>query len=163
MGSTNKQIEDYIKHHYKGRFLGCFYADCLPRLLPPNASLIANYSNQGEEGTHWVALGNLNQDNGKPSFFFDSFGRKPDGADAILNKNTYFLDYIKKNSKNRFSSNKANLQAPSADTCGEYATYAIVKQCVPYMELPDPWKPFLEYHASPEANDILIRKLINFS
>lgn len=163
MGSTNVQIENYIKDHYKGRFLGCFYADCLPKKLPPNASLIANYSDQGQEGTHWVALGNLNQDNGKPSFYFDSFGKRPDGADGILNKKTYFLDYIKKNSRNRFSNNKENLQAPTSDTCGEYATYAIVKQCVPYMNHPDPWLPFLQYHSTPEANDILIRKLIQFS
>jgi hypothetical protein len=163
MGSTNTQIENYIKKHYKGRFLGCFYADCLPKLLPPNASLIANYSNMGQEGTHWVALGNLNQDNGKPSFYFDSFGRAPDGADNILNKKTFFLDYIKKNSRNRFTNNKANLQAPTADTCGEYATFAICQQCVPHMEHPDPWKSFLQYHSTPESNDILIRKLINFS
>jgi len=163
MGSTNHQIENYIKKHYKGRFMGCFYADCLPRLLPPNASLIANYSNQGEEGTHWVAIGNLNQDNGKPSFYMDSFGKKPDGADSILNKKTDFLEYIKRNSRNRFSNNKENLQAPTSDTCGEYATYAIVNQCVPYMNQPDPWKPFLNEFTTPEKNDVLIRQLIQFN
>jgi hypothetical protein len=163
MGSTNIEIENYIKNHYNGNFLGCFYANELPTSnLPFNCSLIANYSNRGEDGTHWVAMGNLNSNNGSESWYFDSFGKKPDSLDNVLDRKTYFLDYLKNHTNtNRFSNyNKENLQGQTADTCGHYATYAIIKNCCPYMKNPDPWAVFLNPLNTKQYNDNLIRKII---
>lgn len=163
MGSTNIQIEDYIKRHYKGNFLGCFYADELPRNPPLNSSLISNYSNRGEEGTHWIAMGNLNDNRGCQAWYFDSYGHMPDKLDNILNRKTYFLDYIKRHSNNnRFRNNKENLQSDNSDVCGQYATYAIINNCCPYMKNPDPWEIFLNPYNTKQYNDNLIRQIIKF-
>ena len=79
MSSSNHQINDYMKKHFDGTWLGCFSADNLPTSPPPSSNLIVNYSNKDDtdNGTHWCAMINLNADNGQPTLFFDSFGGLP--------------------------------------------------------------------------------------
>ena len=69
-------------------FLGCYCADNLPHKPPPNSNLIANYSDSDDAdgGSHWVAMINLNSDNGEPTLFFDSYGGDPDFQDIVLEK-----------------------------------------------------------------------------
>lgn len=161
-GSTNTQIENWMRNNFKGNFLGCFWADTLPELIPSNSNLIVNYSDRGEDGgTHWVGMGNLNSTSGQ-SFYFDSFGHKPDKMDGILNKKTKFLEYIRRHSPNgRFRWNGENIQSKNADTCGHYACYAIKQQCVPHQkQYNDPWEPFYSPFTTQAENDIRIRNLV---
>ena len=90
--SSNFQIEKYMEKNFKGEFLGCFTADNLPHNPSPSSNLIANYSDgdDSDGGTHWVAMINLNSDNGEPSLFFDSYGGDPDFEDIVLDKKTNF-------------------------------------------------------------------------
>ena len=101
MGSTNTQIDNYMTKHFKGDFLGCFSADELPHNPSPSSNLIANYSDRDDDdgGSHWVAMINLNPDNGQPTLFFDSFGGSPDFEDAVLDKQTNFKRCQSKNSR----------------------------------------------------------------
>lgn len=167
MGSTsNTQINNYMDKHFKGTFLGCFNADDLPHNPPPSSNLIANYSdtNDSDQGSHWVAMINLNSDNGQNSYYFDSFGGAPGFEDAVLDKQTHFKSYMDRHGGNWARSN-LNLQDAKGTTCGHYAVYAIMNQSIPVVGSRGTsanacWKKFLSPFSDPRSNDKLIRSLV---
>ena len=165
--SSNFQIENYLKKNFKGTFLGCFNADDLPNNPPPNSNLIANYSDSddADSGTHWVAMINLNADNGEPSLFFDSYGGDPDFQDIVLQKQTNFRRYMERHSGGSYAHNNINIQSRDGDACGHYAVHAIMSQSIPSLtgqkrSHNSAWKNFTSAFNSPEDNDALIKKMI---
>jgi len=165
--SSNIQIENYMKKHFKGTFLGCFCADDLPHDPPPNSNLIANYSDSDDSdgGTHWVAMINLNSDNGDPSLFFDSYGGDCDFEDIVLQKRTEFKNYMKRHSGGRYAHNNINIQSRDGDACGHYAVHAIMSQSIPSLtgqkrSYNTAWKDYTSAFNTPEENDKLIKQKI---
>ena len=165
--SSNTQLENYLKKNFNGVFLGCFCADKLPNILPPNANLIVNYSNSddNDNGTHWVSMINLNSDNGQPSLFFDSYGGEPDFEDVVLEKRTNFRRYMERHSRGNYAHNNINIQSRDGTSCGHYCVYAIMKQSIPSLtgqkrSANTAWKDFTSPFNSPEDNDKLIRQKI---
>eukprot|EP00052_Salpingoeca_macrocollata_P030177 m.314591 g.314591 ORF g.314591 m.314591 type:complete len:216 (+) comp23063_c0_seq12:3032-3679(+) len=121
-------------------FLGVFSADEVLRLAvpPPRPggwSLIANYSPLSDErgGTHWIAMSRLNDSNGRPPFFFDSYGTAPDNDDSILHLGTDFRPFLRAHNRSRkklpgWEHNPYDLQAysgPNNNTCGEWSVFFI--------------------------------------
>jgi len=165
--SSNIQIENYLKKNFDGCFLGCFCSDDLPHHLPPNANLIANYSEKddADNGTHWVAMINLNSDNGKPSLYFDSYGGEADFEDIVLNKKTFFRDYMAKHSRGNYAHNNINIQSRDGNACGHYAVHSIMTQSIPALtgqkrSANVNWKDYTSPYNSPEDNDKLIKQKI---
>tara|TARA_R110000868_G_scaffold60915_3_gene185498 strand:+ start:4721 stop:5227 length:507 start_codon:yes stop_codon:yes gene_type:complete len=165
--SSNFAIEKYMKEHFDGVFLGCFCADDLPDYVPPNSNLIANYSDSddGDGGTHWVAMINLNADNGQPTLFFDSYGGDTGFEDIVLNKNTNFKNYMKRHSGGSYAHNNINIQSRDGDACGHYAVYSILTQSIPSLtgqkrSANVAWKDFTSPYNTPEDNDKLIKQKI---
>jgi hypothetical protein len=164
--SSNTQINNYMEKHFKGDFLGCFNADNLPSSPPPSSNLIANYSNtnDSDNGTHWIAMINLNSDNGQPSYYFDSFGGNPGFEDGILNKDTHFGRYMDRHGGN-WARNNVNIQDADGTACGHYAVYAIMNQSIPLAGSRGTgasacWKSFLSPYTNPKQNDARIRSLV---
>lgn len=168
MGSSNRQIDDYMTKNFKGDFLGCFNADKLPHSPPPSSNLIANYSNSDDEdgGTHWIAMINLNPDNGQPTLYFDSFGGNPGFEDYVLDKHTNFKRYLDRNSNGGgWARNNINIQSADGTACGHYAVWAILHQSIPSLtgqkrSANIAWKDFTSPFNSPEENDKLIRQKV---
>jgi len=165
--SSNIQIEAYMKKHFKGEFLGCYCADNLPHNPPPNSNLIANYSDSDDAdgGTHWVAMINLNSDNGDPTLFFDSYGGDPDFQDIVLEKSTNFKNYMNRHSRSSYAHNNINIQSRDGNSCGHYCVYAIITKSIPALtgqkrSANKYWKDFTSPFNTPEDNDKLIKKLI---
>jgi hypothetical protein len=165
--SSNTEIDNYLKKHFKGNFLGCFCADELPHNPSPNSNLIANYSDRddGDSGTHWVAMINLNSDNGQPSLFFDSYGGDADFEDVVLNKKTNFKNYMNRHSRGSYAHNNINIQSRDGNACGHYCVHAIMTQSIPSLtgqkrSANIHWKDFTSAFNTPEENDALIKKLI---
>ena len=80
--SYDYQLEDYLRKRVKdGSFLGIFAHDLLPEQVPRGSSLIANYSNHDQEGTHWVGMRNLGT---KDVEYFDSCGFDYDDLRLLL-------------------------------------------------------------------------------
>jgi hypothetical protein len=165
--SSNIQIENYLKKNFKGEFLGCFNADNLPSNIPPNSNLIANYSDSddGDGGTHWVSMINLNSDNGKPTLFFDSYGGDADFEDVVLQKKTNFKNYMNRHSGGGYAHNNINIQSRDGDACGHYAVYSIMTQSIPALTGQKRshntyWKDFTSAFNTPEDNDKLIKQKI---
>tara|TARA_R110000868_G_scaffold186336_1_gene428755 strand:- start:2017 stop:2493 length:477 start_codon:yes stop_codon:yes gene_type:complete len=156
-----------MKKHFKGTFLGCFCADDLPTNPPPNSNLIANYSDSDDPdgGTHWVAMINLNSDNGDPSLFFDSYGGTPDFEDIVLQKQTNFKRYMERHSGGSYAHNNINIQSRDGDACGHYAVHAIMSQSIPALtgqkrSHNTAWKDYTSAFNSPTDNDKLIKQKI---
>lgn len=167
MGSSNIEIDNYMKKHFDGKFLGCFYADKLPHNPPPNSNLIANYSDSddNDNGTHWVAMINLNSDNGNPTLYFDSFGGDCGFEDIVLEKDTNFKRYMERHSRGNYARNNVNIQSRDGTTCGHYCVYAILKQSIPLLtgqkrSANPAWKDFTSPFNEPEDNDRRIRQLV---
>lgn len=165
--SSNTEIENYMTKNFKGDFLGCFNADDLPTSPPSSSNLIANYSDRDDSdgGTHWVAMINLNADNGEPSLFFDSYGGDTDFEDVVLNKKTNFKNYMNRHSGGSYGHNNINIQSRDGDACGHYAVHAIMTQSIPSLtgqkrSANRAWKDFTSAFASPEDNDKLIKQMI---
>jgi len=165
--SSNIQIEDYMRKNFKGDFLGCFCADELPHSPPPNSNLIANYSDRDDDdgGTHWVAMINLNSDNGTPSMFFDSYGGDADFEDVVLQKRTNFKNYMNRHSRGSYAHNNINIQSRDGNGCGHYAVHAILTQSIPALtgqkrSANIHWKDFTSPFNTPEDNDRLIKQKI---
>lgn len=163
--SSNTQIENYLKKHFKGNFLGCFTADNLPSNPPTCSNLIANYSDgdDADNGTHWVAMINLNADNGLPTMFFDSYGGTPDFEDIVLDKKTQFKNYMNRHSGGgNYAHNNINIQSRDGNACGHYAVYSILTQSIPSLtgqkrSANTYWKDFISPFNSTEDNDKLIK------
>jgi len=165
--SSNTQINNYMDKNFKGDFLGCFTADNLPHNPSPNSNLIANYSNSddGDGGTHWVAMINLNSDNGQPTLFFDSYGGDADFEDIVLEKKTNFKNYMNRHSGGSYAHNNINIQSRDGTACGHYCVYAIMNQSIPSLtgqkrSANTAWKDFTSPFNTPEDNDKLIRQKI---
>jgi len=165
--SSNIEIENYMKKHFNGTFLGCFNANDLPNNPPPSSNLIANYSDSddADSGTHWVAMINLNADNGEPSLFFDSYGGDADFEDVVLQKQTNFKRYMDRHSGGSYARNNINIQSRDGDACGHYAVHAIISQSIPSLtgqkrSANSDWKKFTSAWNSPEDNDKLIKQMI---
>lgn len=165
--SSNIQIDNYMKKNFKGVFLGCFNADDLPHNPPPNSNLIANYSDKddADNGTHWVAMINLNPDNGQPTLFFDSYGGDADFQDVVLNKQTNFKNYINRNSGGSYARNNINIQSRDGNACGHYAVHSIMTQSIPSLNGQKRsaninWKDYTSPFNTPEDNDKLIKQKI---
>ena len=168
--SSNIQIENYMKNHFKGDFLGCFNADDLPSNPPPSSNLIANYSDRDDSdgGTHWVAMINLNPDNGQPALFFDSYGGDADFEDVVLRKKTNFKNYMNRHSGGSYGHNNINIQSRDGDACGHYAVHAIMTQSIPSLtgqkrSANTAWKDFTSAFNTPEENDKLIKEKIKLT
>ena len=164
MGSTNKEIENYIKDNAPHiHFLGCFWNNNLPHVIPCGSSLIANYSSSDDMtgGTHWIAMINLKAENGSPSLFFDSFGEKPDMENNILDTNAHFRQYMKTHC-NSYLSNPEEIQGEKATTCGHYCTLAVISQSIPISgrNHGTTWRDFCSKYTTPAENDKLIREII---
>jgi hypothetical protein len=165
--SSNTQIEKYMDKNFDGDFLGCFTADNLPHTPSPNSNLIANYSDSddGDGGTHWVAMINLNPDNGQPTLFFDSYGGDADFEDVVLEKKTNFKNYMNRHSGGSYAHNNINIQSRDGTACGHYCVYSIMKQSIPSLtgqkrSANTAWKDFTSPFNTPEDNDKLIRQKI---
>ena len=168
--SSNIQIENYMRKNFKGDFLGCFNADDLPNNPPPSSNLIANYSDSddGDGGTHWVSMINLNPDNGEPALFFDSYGGDADFEDVVLRKKTNFKNYMNRHSGGSYGHNNINIQSRDGDACGHYAVHAIMTQSIPSLtgqkrSANVAWKDYTSSFNTPEENDKLIKERIKLT
>jgi hypothetical protein len=165
--SSNVEIEKYMDKNFDGTFLGCFSADNLPHSPPSSSNLIANYSDKGDGdgGTHWVAMINLNPDNGQPTLFFDSYGGDADFEDVVLEKKTNFKNYMNRHSGGSYAHNNINIQSRDGTACGHYCVYAIMNQSIPSLtgqkrSANTAWKDLTSPFNTPEDNDKLIRQKI---
>ena len=159
--SYDYQLIEYLKPKKKG-FLGIFAADTLPVNPPSGSSLIVNYSKQHQEGSHWVAMDNLNTNN---VLFFDSFGYDADEDDLILSVHTNFKKYLLKNSLNKnYTHNEYNLQHIESDVCGQWCCKFILDGLPANRQgtINPKWKKYVQVN-SPEEADKLIRKEIKLS
>jgi len=159
--SFDFQLSTYVrKHATKGlNFLGCFAHDLLPTHPPVGSCLIANYSNSNQEGTHWVALMDLNTKSPK---YFDSYGFDPDDLRLLLSRQSTFINYLKRNTAKggKVHYNEFEFQALESDTCGEYAVKAILDgQPMVNGVVNHKWKAYIASDNS-RANDKLIRREI---
>jgi hypothetical protein len=164
MGSTNTQIENYIRTHAPHiDFLKCYWANELPDIIEPGCSLIANYSSSadGNGGTHWVAMLNMKSENGSPSLFFDSFGKRPDGENNILDTDAHFKSYMNRHCGS-FLFNHEKIQGDMATTCGHYAVLAIISQSIPTQgkNHGTAWKEYCSKYTTSAENDKRIREQI---
>jgi hypothetical protein len=158
MGSTNIQIENYIRENAQNvDFIGVFNENEMPHIASPGGSIIANYGNN----SHWVALINLNAENGSPTMFFDSFGQKPDTENGILGTHARFKSYLDRNSKS-YIYNKEELQALDGVVCGHYCTLAVISQSIPQFgrNHNTVWRDYCSKYTTPEKNDEMIRRQI---
>ena len=166
--TSNIQLQNYINRHEptNTRFLGVFASDKLPRNVPRDSSLIANYSPSSQAGTHWVTLYDLNSSKNKPSYFFDSYGERPDQPTQdgqITGFQTHFYDYLKQNSSNggvkwnthRFQQWEEKGRKDD-DVCGQYSVGVIIHG-PPDIQSPF-WGPF--YSLSRADCDRRIKRLI---
>jgi hypothetical protein len=102
-------------------FLGVFPADMMPTvdgnhaLIQP-VSFIVNYDDHDMPGTHWCAV----HINGHNSYWFDSFGKKPDEDDRILHRKTSFGAYLK-NIGLPVLHNPYDFQSYGDDVCGQWS------------------------------------------
>jgi hypothetical protein len=108
-------------------YQGVFAADELPSIIKSGDSLIVNYDNADEPGSHWCAM-RFPFD--RPAEWFDSFGKRPDGDDRVLHRSTKFLEYLEKhsqsNSGNKVWWNRTDYQSKKEDTCGIWAGLFII-------------------------------------
>ena len=66
----SKIISQIGQLNYK--FLGCFPADMVPKIIPRNKFCIVNSDKSTSSGTHWLMLANLNDN----LYFGDSLGNR---------------------------------------------------------------------------------------
>ena len=165
--SSNTSIENYIKTHAPHiNFLGCYYADKLPTIPGKNSNIIANYCNSyndNNEVAHWVALINLNSENGCPTMYFDSFGNRPDGDDAILGVKTNFKDYMRRNSNGgSYTSNNVDVQCDRGVSCGHFCVLAVISQSIPTQgkHHGTVWREYVSKYTTKEANENKIKQQI---
>lgn len=161
MGTYDFQLDRYIKEHAKPdtHFLGVFPHDHLPTHPPPGSSLIANYSNSNQQGTHWVALMDLNTKNVK---YFDSYGFDADDLRLLLSRQSQFINYLRQHvvRGGRVHYNEMELQALEADTCGEYSVKAVLDGLPMLNGVANPkWARYLASDNS-KTNDKMILKEI---
>lgn len=148
-------------------FLGVYAADQLPAFAHDNPrsghdgewrkapALIANYDDAAEPGSHWVAM---RFPHGEAAEYFDSFGLQPDAEDALLQRQTHFLQYAKKHSGNgHVRSNDRDLQRLDANACGEWAALFVIIGALPQdASKRAVWRPFLESRTP----DALVQRVI---
>lgn len=122
-------------------FLGVFAADRLPEKIGRlhKESLIVNYDDAGEPGSHWCAIIFTR---GGAARWFDSFGAPPDGEDTILNRKTTFRDYLARHARG-WTYNTLDLQCLAENTCGEWSATAVRIGALP-QEDPRAWRRLLD-------------------
>jgi hypothetical protein len=160
--SYDFQLNSYVKSHAKAglNFLGVFAHDQLPTHPPVGSSLIVNYSNSNQEGTHWVALMDLGTNNTK---YFDSYGFDPDDLRLLLSRQSTFIRYLKRHTARggKVHYNEFEFQALESDTCGEYAVKAVLDGQPMLNGIANPkWQKYIASDNS-QMNDKMIRKEIN--
>lgn len=96
----------------KTKFLGCFPSDRLPSNVPASKCFIANFDFLNSEGTHWVALIAVSENNFE---YFDSFGRKPPDAFYAAYENITY--------------NKSIVQSLISDNCGYFCIFYLLYRC----------------------------------
>ena len=142
--TSNVQIDQYLSGHPGYR--GAFPADSLPPNISPGDSLVVNYDNHNDGGSHWVAM-RFPPD--APAEYFDSFGFAPDADDKILKRKTRFAEYLAEHSfatsavgtdsdevkdadatdphlHGVFVYNKTDFQSAESDTCGIWAAWFVL-------------------------------------
>jgi hypothetical protein len=157
--SYDYQLEDYLRKRVKdGSFLGVFAHDLLPEQVPRGSSLIANYSNHDQEGTHWVGMRNLGT---KDVEYFDSYGFDYDDLRLLLSRQTNFTGYLKRHTEKggRIYVNEIELQCLEGDQCGEYAVKFILDG-LPMKRgvVNKKWREYFVEDASCGENDRRIRR-----
>lgn len=156
--SYDYQIEDYLKPKNKN-FLGCFASDELPKNPPVNSCLIVNYSKHSQDGTHWVAMMNLNTNN---VMFGDSYGFEPDGEDLLLSRQTNFHNYlIRHSNNNRYTHNEYNLQDVNSDCCGEYCCKFIIDGLPADRtgKVNAKWRKYIEVNDPQKADKMILQEI----
>jgi hypothetical protein len=125
--SYDFQLEKYIAQNAPSglNFIGVFPHNLLPKNPPMGSCLIANYSNSNQNGTHWVALMDLNTSHPK---YFDSYGFDSDDLRLLLSRQSSFTRYLRDHTTpgGRVHFNEFEFQALESNTCGEYAVKAIL-------------------------------------
>jgi hypothetical protein len=164
--TDNVQLQRFINKNIKllqqaGKsFLGVHASNDLPNVgNHTNACLIVNYSpmNKNSEG-HWCTISDLNSTKNKNAYWFDSYGKKPDADDQVLDDSTNFTDYLVKNSKfGNYDYNHIDFQGYNDDVCGEYALISILYG--PPEEGHYIWKK-LKSITDPKERDQFVRKFI---
>ncbi len=157
-GLSNFDIIKYMKKFKIPNFLGVFAADELPQKIPQNSSLIINYSNSNQDGTHWVAMMRLNNPKLPPAYF-DSYGYEPDVRARNYQNKTNFRKYLKDHSPTGdYIYNKVNYQSVYSDVCGYYAMLSIIST---YFHKYEIWKYLEKSNILPEQGDIVMKKMMN--
>jgi len=139
----NIAIEDKLKNI--PNFLGVFSRDTLPKIEFYPCSLIANFDQYNERGTHWIAI-YINKD-GLGEYF------DPYGLPVLYNEFNQFLH----DNTSKFETNKIALQCDECVTCGEYCSaYIILRSCC--FSLSEFHKLFKDNRYS---NDYIIKTLFS--
>lgn len=166
--TTNIQIDKHLKGtpHWQG----VFSADNLPdpKSLPYDSSLIANYSDTHEEGTHWIAMIHLASRTQRPQYM-DSFGFPPGGDNPILKTDAPFETYMQRASKDfghggKYDYNHNNFQCSNADVCGEYAVNTVKLQALPVDPATDKmrpqWRKIGNLQSTCDKTDAAVKKVV---
>lgn len=151
-------------------FLGVFPANKLPnpKDVPKGSALIANYSNAGTSGTHWIAILHMNDPDDAP-MYFDSYGFSPGDLNAILKEHATFEKYMERLSEHagygakNYHTSRVELQCSDSDYCGQYCVLAVKFNALPTDPTgkPNPkWKPFIHWASSCEASDKAVREAV---
>jgi len=139
----NIAIEDKLK--YIPNFLGVFSRDTLPVIKNYPCSLIANFDEHDDPGTHWIAI--YIDVNGYGEYF------DPYGLEVIHNE---FKRYLHQNTV-QYERNKIPLQCDECVTCGEYCSaYIILRSCC--FSLSEFHKLF---RSNRYTNDFIIKSIFN--
>ena len=108
----------------RGNFLGTFPCDQLPTRLPRTFSLVVNTDKSTQNGLHWQSI----YRSGDSLFFFDSYGRRPEGDILAFCRQFRHIYY-----------NAVSHQLPTTSTCGGFAIYHVHMQSrgVPFRDIVD--------------------------
>ncbi len=97
-------------------FMGVFSCDKIPKTVQKPACFVANTSQAGESGMHWVAFFVTKT----LAEFFDSYGQKPQKQE--------FLEFLQTNAQTWFYNGK-KLQGAISTTCGQYCVLYLMHRC----------------------------------
>ena len=154
-GTSNQDLEDFMKQHPSIPFNGCCAKDTIPQMDKSlDWAMIVNMSDETNgkgvplPGTHWVVIGCKDKD----SFYFDSFGLPPP------------MDVIRYFKTDSMIQSRKEIQSKESRNCGWYSVACILylfshKETVEKM-----LNAFVDLfnHRNYQANDQILYNLLTY-
>jgi len=133
---------------------GVYACDQLPTHIIPSTALVVNTMPHTDSGEHWVAI--YMDAHSNVIEYFDSYGRAPYVPE--------FVQFLRRNSRYKYTYNKYNLQGYDSSVCGLYCLTYLHCRVHLNMSMNDFVQQF-DYSANRNsssasaANDELVQKI----